>query len=45
VLEAVDVVGSEVRRLVESDGTIAAFGDDAVEDGQAEVEVRVERRA
>ena len=39
-LEAVDVAGREVRRLVEGDGAIVALGEDAVEDDHVEVEVR-----
>jgi hypothetical protein len=38
----VNVVGTEVRRLVEGDGAIVALGEDAVEDDDMEVEVGVE---
>ena len=41
-LEAEDVLGREVRRLVEGDGAIAVLGKDAVEDDDVEVEVGVE---
>ncbi len=41
-LEALHVVGREVRRLVEGDGAVVAFGEDAVEDDDVEVEVGVE---
>jgi hypothetical protein len=38
----VNVVGTEVRRLVEGDGAIVALGEDAVEDHDMEVEVGIE---
>jgi len=41
-LEAEDVVGSEVRRLVEGDGSSLVLGEDAVEDDHVEVEVGIE---
>jgi hypothetical protein len=41
-LEAADVVGREVRRLVEGDAAVVALGEDAVEDDDVEVEVRIE---
>ena len=44
-LKAVDIVGAEVRRLVEDDGAVVAPGKDAVEHDDVEVEVRIERGA
>jgi hypothetical protein len=41
-LEAEDVVGREVCRLVEGDAAFVALGKDAVEDDDVEVEVCVE---
>jgi hypothetical protein len=41
-LEAEDVVGSEMGRLVEGDAAVVALGEDAVEDDDVEVEVGVE---
>jgi len=44
-LEAVDVTGSEVYRFVEGDGAVVALGEEAVRDGNVEVDVRVQRGA
>jgi len=41
-LEAEDVVGREVRRLVEGDGAIVVLGEEAVCEDDMEVEMRVE---
>ncbi|HUF31424.1 MAG TPA: hypothetical protein VMM77_12300, partial [Gemmatimonadaceae bacterium] len=41
-LEAKDVVGKEVGRLVEDDAGVVALGEDAVQDDDMEVEVGVE---
>jgi hypothetical protein len=41
-LEAEDVVGSEMGRLVEGDAAVVALGEDAVEDDDVEVEVGIE---
>ncbi|CAN5822684.1 hypothetical protein BH23GEM6_BH23GEM6_26630 [soil metagenome] len=41
-LEALHVVGREVRRPVEGDGAVVALGEDAVEDDEVEVEVGIE---
>ena len=41
-LESVGVVGSQVRRFIEADGTVARLGEEAVEDHEVEVEVGVE---
>ena len=41
-LESVGVVGSQVRRFMEADGTVARLGEEAVEDHEVEVEVGVE---
>jgi hypothetical protein len=41
-LEAEDVVGGEMGRLVEGDAAVVALGEDAVEDDDVEVEVCVE---
>jgi hypothetical protein len=41
-LEAEDVVGREMGRLVEGDAAVVALGEDAVQDDDVEVEVGVE---
>jgi hypothetical protein len=41
-LEAEDVVGVEMGRLVEGDAAVVALGEDAVEDDDVEVEVGIE---
>ena len=41
-LKSVGVVGLEVRRLIEADGTVARLGEEAVEDHEVKVEVGVE---